>query len=181
MIIEKVTNSIDKEEKPMILKEPIEKIEYIFELKKEEDHIHFKVKECNLYPPFTYESNFTLQDFIDRHVAFKSCLDLDEVMRHLINLYKNKKISINNLGPEGERHIYFKVWNISIETDSKTFILNKIMTEDKDKALSDLYDIQKKQIDILKNIKSKIKDNLTSENPLYKDIMAILKKCEVKI
>ena len=55
------------------------------------------------------------------------------------------------------------------------------MTEKKDIALSDLYNIQKKQVQILKEIRKMIKEGLNDQNPLKKAITEILNECKTVI
>ena len=158
----------------MKLIENYKKIEYLFQFKKEKEHIHFVLKENNVYAPFTYEGRFSMEDFISNHFAFKSCDDLDEVKYHLNNLYNNKKIKIFRAGSEENLQLFLTVGNISEETDSEPFELNRKMTEDKDKALFDLYNIQKAQLKLIEKIKLEFDENLSKQNPLYKEISKIL-------
>ena len=149
-------------------------IEYLFLFKKEDDHIHFILKENNVYAPFTYEGSFTMEDFIRNHIAFKSCDDLDELVYHLNNLYINKKIKIFEAGLKDSLQLFLTVWNIAEESDSEPFGLSRKMTEDKDQALFHLYNIQKEQLRSIEKIKILISDNLSQQNPLYKEICKIL-------
>ena len=156
-------------------------IEYHLEIYRNDDKIHFKIRENKVYPPFTFENDFTMNDFIEHHKAFRSCVDLDEVLQHFKNLYNNGKLNLYNLGEKEKRVIIANIWDISEEKDTKDFDLYQKMTEKKDIALSDLYNIQKKQVGILKSIKQMIKESLTDENPLKKAITDILEKCRTEI
>ena len=156
-------------------------VEYILEYTIENDSILFKIIENKVYSPFTFEAEFTLQDFIDHHAAFKSCDNLDEVLRHLDNLYKDNKIILDNISQADERYLYFNIFDISEENRTKEFILKQKMTEEKDKALEDLYNIQKKQIELFKKIKSLVGKN-KKENKFGESILDILKeKCKFEI
>ena len=168
------SSDIEKEEKVMKLFDKGEEIEYILKFFKEEDHIHFIVKESNVYVPFTFEASFTLDDIIQRHISFKSCDNLDEVIMHLNNLYDNNKISIQNLGDTSERYLYLKAWDISKEFESEYFNLIILMTDEKDKALFDLYEIQKKQMKLIQDIQLIVQKNLPKESPLNKNICSII-------
>ena len=55
------------------------------------------------------------------------------------------------------------------------------MTENKDQDLKRLYDIQKYQIDALKNIKKILSTKVSKEAPLYKAIMEQIKLSKAKI
>ena len=156
-------------------------IEYHLEMYRNDDKIHFKIRENKVYPPFTFENDFTMDDFIEHHKAFKSCVDLDEVLQHLKNLYYNGKLSLFNLGQNDQRSLIANIWDISEEKETNDFILKRQMTEKKDIALSDLYNIQKKQVEILKEIKKMIEESLNDQNPLRKTITEILGTCKTVI
>ena len=156
-------------------------IEYHLEMYRNDDKIHFKIRENKVYPPFTFENDFTMDDFIEHHKAFKSCVDLDEVLLHLKNLYDNGKLSLFNLGQADQRSLIANIWDISEEKETNDFILKRQMTEKKDIALSDLYNIQKKQVEILKEIKKMITEGLNDQNPLRKTITEILGTCKTVI
>ena len=169
-----------KGDKQMLLKDS-DDIEFILEFKVEDDHIHFKIVENKVYAPFTFEANFTMQDFINRSPAFKSCDKLEEVLYHLKNLYNQNKITLDNLGPKKERYLTFTLMDISEEKNTQYFVVNLEMTQNKDKALDDLYNIQRDQIELFKNIKLLIEKNLANEHPLKKSINDILDECGSKI
>ena len=156
-------------------------IEHHFEMYKNGDKIHFKIRENKVYPPFTFENDFSMEDFIQHHKAFKSCADLDEVLYHFKNLYNNDKLSLFYLGQTDERSLTATIWDISEEKDTSEFVLKRQMTEKKDIALSDLYNIQKKQVEILKEVKKMINESLNDQNPLKKTITEILGRCKTVI
>ena len=109
-------------------------------------------------------------------------MDLDEVLYHLKNLYNNGKLSLFNLGEAYKRALIASIWDISEEKDTQDFVLERRMTEKKDIALSDLYNIQKKkQVEVLKTIKKMITESLNVQNPLKKNITEILAKCKTVI
>ena len=162
--------------KKKILKDD-EDIEYILEYRIEKDCIVFKIIENKVYSPFTFEGKFTLNDFIKKHVIFKSCNNLEEVLRHLNNLYNSNRIILNNAGEKDERSLLFNIFNISEEERTKEFNLVLKMTSEKDKALEDLYKIQKEQLELFKKIKSLVKKNKI-ENKFSESILAALEKLE---
>ena len=96
-------------------------VEYHLEIYRNDDKIHFKIRENKVYPPFTFENDFTMNDFIDHHKAFRSCVDLDEVLQHFKNLYNNGKLNLYNLGEKDKRVIIANIWDISEEKDTKDF------------------------------------------------------------
>ena len=171
---------IKENKKIMKLKDSYDDVNYFVEFYKEGDHIHFKLKESDLYPIYTFESDYTMDDFIQQHKAFKSCDDLDEILQHLYNLYDNQKVGLFSAGTKEERYLNFKLWDISTEEESKLFKVILVMTENKDEDLAILYDIQKKHIGNLKKIKSLI-DDKAKNSPLGKEILKLLDECQVDL
>lgn len=162
------------DDKPMIYIDNIENIEYILEFQVDEDKLLIKVKENNEFAPFTYEGNFSREEFIGIHKIFKSCKSLDEILGHLKNLYKKKKLHINDVGDEKSRKIYFNIMNISGEEKTDTLDLEREMVKNKDDALIQLYNEQKRQIKIIKKIEALSAKGLEG-NELRKKALEILK------
>ena len=173
-------NKINDNNNKMILIDN-DDIEYILEFKIENDHIKFKIIENKVYAPFIYENNFTMKDFIDHSSVFRCCDSLEEVLYHLNNLYKQNKITLNNLGLPNERYIYFNLMDISEEIETEILEIKLKMTENKDDALVDLYNIQKEQIQLLKKIKKLVNKYSAKEHPFTKIINNLLKECDTKI
>ena len=167
--------------KIMKIEDGYDNIEYFLEMYKEGDHIHFKIKESKVHAPFTFEGDYTMEDFIKQHRAFKSCDNLDEVLEHLYTLFDNGKACLMSVGPKEEKYLYFKIWDISQEEDTQQFKLVFKMTENKDEELFTLYEIQNNQIKQLKQIKKLVEKNLSSENPLSKELLNLFEGCEIKI
>ena len=172
---------MDKKDNKQMLLRDSDDIEYILEFTIEDDHIHFKIVENKVYAPFTFESNFNMKDFRDRSSVFEACDTLDEVLYHLKNLYNQNKITLDNLGPKKERYLTFSVMDISEEVNTQYFTIYLEMTENKDKALEDLYNIQKDQIELFKKIKNLVEKNLAKEHPLKKSLDDIFDECGSKI
>ena len=162
----------EQEDEKMIILAKNEEVEYYFNFFKEGNGIHFTLKESKVYSPFTFEGTFTLDEIIERHKGFKACDDINEAIGHLKVLFANNKITIENSDYKEERYLYLKAWDISEEFDSERFALKRKMTDNKDKALLDLYNIQKEQIKLLK----KMQKYLTEEHPLNKEISENLLK-----
>ena len=172
---------IEEQKKEMKLKDEFDGVEYNVEFTKEGDHIHFMIKESNLYPPFTFECDYTMEDFIAQHKAFRSCDDLDEILKHLYNLYDQKKVDLASIGLSQDKQLIFNIWDISIENDTKDFKATLKMTENKDEDLAKLYDIQNEQIKTLLEIKEYTEKNIAKENPFSKEILQLLETCKIEI
>ena len=165
------------DDKPMLYKDNIENIEYILQFQVDEDKLLIKVKENNEFAPFTYEGNFSHEEFIEIHKIFNACQDLDEILIHLKLLYKKKKLHINDVGVEKSRNIYFNVTCISREEKTETLDLERQMVENKDDVLIQLYKEQKRQIKIIKEIEALSAKGLEG-NELRKKVLEILKDNE---
>ena len=172
---------MDKQDDKKMLLKDCDDIEYILEFKIEGEYIHFKIIENKVNAPFTFEGNFTMKDFIERSSAFKSFDNLEDIIYHLNNLYRKNKISLSNLGALNERYLSFNLMDISEEVQTNDFVLSLKMTENKDKALADLYNIQSDHIELFKNIKLLIDKNLSKEHPLLKSINDIFEESDSKI
>ena len=175
---------MSKEKEKKMYLEDDDGTQFIFRMILENDSIHFTLKENKVYVPFTFENSFTFDDFIEHHKIFKACNDLEEVYGHLNNLYDKNKISLYNMGGEDHRYLVFKVDFISEENvDTNDFELNLKMTEEKDRDLLELYNIQKQQIAKLKKIKEIVtdKNGNAKEFPIYKKIKEIIDRCESKV
>ena len=168
-------------EEEMFLKDDNRK-EYIFKLQLEGNSIHFYLKENKVYAPFTFESFYTLKQIIALHKAFRACDNLEEVYKHLLNLYKKEKMALMDVISSEKLLINCRFDFISSEdTENIDFIVEKKMTEEKDRDLLELYNIQKKQLDKFKKIKKILEKGLKKEHPLYKEINKIMEQCQSKI
>ena len=156
-------------------------IEYKLDFKIDDDSIHFTIIENNVYSPFTFEGRFTMEDFIKSQYAFRACDNLEEIITHLNQLYKNNKIKLSNSGAPKERILNFVIYNICEEVKTDDFKLKLLLTENKDKALDELYKIQKEQLELLNKIKLSIGSDLSKEHPLYKGISKLFEECYSQI
>ena len=86
---------------------------------------------------------------------FRSCKDLEAVKKHISRLFNNKKIKLVQEKQESIKFI-LTVYNISEELDIE-IEANRIMTTEKDDSLIKLYEIQKKELKLLKEIENSIK------------------------
>ena len=105
---------------------------------------------------------------------FRSCSDLEAVKTHILRLFNNKKIKLIQ---EKEDSIKFilTVYNISEELDIE-IEANRIMTTEKDDALLKLYEIQKKEIKLLKEIENYMRKLGQKGNNFIEELNKIKKK-----
>ena len=70
--------------------------------------------------------------------------------------------------------MYFTIYDISIEVTTELFELKRKMVENKDKALIELYEKQKKLIKGMKEIEQLIKKGANTDDNLKKDLLKII-------
>ena len=158
-------------------------MEYIIEFKLIDDNILITIKENNKFVPYTYEALFSHEDFIEHHRAFKSCVNVKEILMHLSNLYDNEKIIIDDDDHNNCRYMTFKILYICLEENTSPFELERKMVEDKNKALIELYEEQKRQIKKIKQIEQLINasKNINNNELLRKNILYILSNEDIFI
>ena len=82
------------------------------------------------------------------HRIFNGCDNLNEVKKHINNLFKHKCVWLSKTQDESIT-LNLKIGNIAVFEDIPVD-LNRKMTTEKDKVLIELYNIQKKEIKYLK-------------------------------
>ena len=157
-----------KIKKRMLYKSVFENLEYLINFKLEEDKIHIIIQENNEFVPYTYEGFFSLEDFISHHKVFMSCSTIEEILEHLSNLYDNRKIFIGDIAYDDHRYMYFKVMNIAKEENTQHFDLKRKMVENKDDAMIELYEEEKKLIGKIRKIKKLINKEEEMDDDLLK-------------
>ena len=96
-----------------------------------------------------------MKEFYKIHRIFKSCEDLETVKKHIDKLFADKKIKLTQ---EKEDSIIFNIKALNISEEVKIEIQGeRIITDEKDEALMKLYEIEKDQIKLMKEIKNYIK------------------------
>ena len=115
-------------------------------------YLKLKLTEIGAFAPYIYEIVLTLAEIKNKYKMFRSCDDLAAVKRHILKLFNKKKIK---LVQEKEDSIKFilTLYDISVELDIE-IEANRIMTTEKDDALLKLYEIQKKELKLLKEIEN---------------------------
>ena len=106
--------------------------------------------EIGAFAPYIYEKVLTLKEIQKNYKMFRSCENLEKVKYHILKLFENKKIRLKK---EKENYIKFilNVYMISDNLDIEIEAERK-MTTIKDDALLKLYEIEKRQLKLLKEI-----------------------------
>jgi len=111
--------------------------------------------EIGAFAPYIYEKVLTLKEIQKNYKMFRSCENLEKVKYHILKLFENKKIRLKK---EKENYIKFilNVYMISDNLDIEIEAERK-MTTIKDDALLKLYEIEKRQLKLLKEIENSAK------------------------
>ena len=118
-------------------------------------YLTLTLAEIGAFAPYIYERVLTLKEIQNNYKMFRSCDDLEKVKDHILRLFGNKRIKLKK---EKEDYIKFILnvdmisINLDIEIEAK-----RIMTTKKDDALLKLYEIEKKQLKLLKEIENNAK------------------------
>ena len=134
--------------------------------------LSLKLVEISAYAPFIYSINLSLEEFTKISKIFRSCENLEEVKTHIDRLFALKRITLGQEeGKEDSITFFIKAYDISeeIEIEIKG---KRIITNEKDKALMKLYEIEKNQIKLMKEIEKLI--NQQNENEIINKIKSLL-------
>ena len=140
----------------------------------EDDHLTLELSEIDALAPFIYIKDITMPEIIKAHKMFKACDDLDEVCKHIQNLFKDRKIILVQ-NKDDEIILKIKAWHISDEVPFD-IIAKREMTENKEGMLLKLYDIQKKQLELLKELENFVKAGNVNSREVEKKIKEIKEK-----
>ena len=80
-------------------------LECHLEIYRNDDKIHFKIRENKVYPPFTFENDFTLNDFIEHH-KFPDGEVIDE--ENIDSDFGLNKIAITDINGDGKPELIIK-------------------------------------------------------------------------
>ena len=146
-----------------------------FECENKDEKLRIGLKEINAYSPYYYEAFYSKGDLDEMNDVFKSLSSIDVVIKQLSKLIGSKgELKTEKDDNKCEKiDILFEIPSFA-EKEIIKFELERKTIEDKDKGLMFLFDIQKKNIDIINQIKklySKYKNEQVSRR-----IMEILSK-----
>lgn len=145
-----------------------------FESSVNDDSLSLKLFEIGAFAPYIYEVNLSLNDLINIHKMFKACDNIQEAKEHIDKLFELKQI---NLTQEEKDHITFNItaYDISIEQKFKIDAMRKI-TSEKDESLMKLYEIEKKQLKLWKEIELFAEKFGSNKNALIDKIKSLKPK-----
>ena len=123
-----------------------------------EDKLRFRLSEIGALCPFIYENSLSLDEMRKKNTAFNATDTLDEVKKHIEKLFKGG----DNVWIERDKdnsdiiNMNIRILVISGPENIKIDLMKKMTTE-KDDCLIQLYDIEKKGINIFKEIEEYLK------------------------
>ena len=164
-----VTSDAVEKDKQIKLDEDI----FEFECYVDNDYLILKLSEIDALAPFTYQAEITIDDLIQKHKVFKSVV-LEDAMKHIKALFKKNKIKLTR---EGDEKIIFNI-TIMYFASEETFEIEagRIMTNYKDSFLLKLYDIQKKNLSLLKEIETAVQKGNINGKELERKIKELKEK-----
>ena len=114
--------------------------------------LSLRLSEIGAFAPYIYEVVLSLNELVNIHKMFCSCVDIEEAKAHIDKLFELQQIYLTQ---EEKDHITFNViaHDISIKQEFKIDAMRKITTE-KDESLMKLYEIEKKQLKLFKEIEA---------------------------
>ena len=147
-----------------------------FESSVADDSLSLKLFEIGAFAPYIYEVILSLDELINIHKMFKSCDNIEEAKVHIDKLFELKQI---NLTQEEKDHITFNInaHDISIEQEFKIDAIRKITTE-KDESLMKLYEIEKKQLKLWKEVEAFAEKFGPNKNSLLNKIRSLKPKIQ---
>jgi len=147
-----------------------------FESSVADDSLSLKLFEIGSFAPYIYEVILSLDELINIHKMFKSCENIEEAKAHFDKLFELKQI---NLTQEEKDHITFniKAHDISTEQEFKIDAIRKITTE-KDESLMKLYEIEKKQLKLWKEVEAFAEKFGSNNNSLLSKIRSLKPKIQ---
>ena len=147
-----------------------------FESSVADDSLSLKLFEIGSFAPYIYEVILSLDELINIHKMFKSCDNIEEAKAHFDKLFELKQI---NLTQEEKDHITFniKAHDISTEQEFKIDAIRKITTE-KDESLMKLYEIEKKQLKLWKEVEAFAEKFGSNNNSLLSKIRSLKPKIQ---
>lgn len=142
---------------------------YFYFLAQEKDQLKKRI-----IAPFYFITSFQLDDLYENNNIFKACDSLEEIKKHFISLFKNKKVTLF-LGKRKENEkqvllirmnckLFCSPWEICFELEKKM-----IPSSQKNKKLLEMYLVEKKEALLLNKIylliKKKYEKIKSSKNP----------------
>lgn len=183
-----LTTSIYPSDKVEVVQEKINEVPKDEQIKLNDDTIYrffcsvnnnclfLKLYEIGALAPYIYETFITLDKMREINSMFNACSTIEEVSDNINILFKNGKIKLSK---EAENTITLNI-TAMILSKIETFKveLQRKITSEKNDTLNKLYEIQKKEIKVWKEMEKLLKNNGSKGNSILSKMYDIKKKYE---
>ena len=140
--------------------------------------LFLKLYEIGAFAPYIYEALITLDKMREINPMFKACDTLEEVSDNINILFKNGKIKLSK---ENDKTITLNITALLIaKVETFKIDLQRKITSEKDDTLIKLYEIQKKEIKLWKEMEKLLKEKGGKGNSLLSKMYDIQKKYDKK-
>ena len=137
-----------------------ENIKFYFICDIKDKKIRLSLKEINALSPYYYESFFTLEELKKKSSGFNYFDNMNDCCDQLKDIYKDESTKL--VSKDGDMMIHFEI-PIFRRKEIVDIILKKKTLEEKDEVLKALYDIEKQNYNIFKEIASICQENSSQQ------------------
>ena len=136
--------------------------------------LFLKLYEIGAFAPYIYEALITLDEMREINTMFKACDTIEEVRDNINILFKNGKIKLSK---ENDNTITLNITALLLaKVETFKIELQRKITSEKDDTLIKLYEIQKKEIKLWKEMEKLLKGKGGKGNALLSKMFDIQKK-----
>jgi len=169
-VIQEKINNVPKEEQIKLNEDTI----YRFFCTVQNNCLFFKLYEIGAFAPYIYETLITLDKMREINAMFYACNTIEEVRDHINILFKDGKIKLSK---ENDNTITLNVTAMLLsKIDTFKIELQRKITSEKDDSLIKLYEIQKKEIKLWKEMEKILKEKGGKGNAILNKMFDIKKK-----
>ena len=143
---------------------------FFFTCEIKDKKLRLGLKEINALSPYYFESFYTLDDLKQKSAAFNMFSKIDDCVKVMKDMFKLPKTKLMN-GKKGEDMVIHIEIPVFTDVQIVEFNLEKKTLNEKDDVLMSLYQIEKKNADIFKQIKECCED---SDSKDAKEILKLL-------
>ncbi len=134
-----------------------------FECEVKDDSLRVGLKEIYKYSPYYYENFYKFEDLVKKNQLFKGCYGLDDICKRLKKGFGRKLTVLKEKNNYQTIDVVYEI-DFFEEQSEVVFSLERKTMANKDDGLKFLYEIQKKNIEILKKIRQQCEKNKDDEH-----------------
>ena len=181
-----LTTSVYPSDKVEVVQEKISDVPKDEQIKLNDDTIYrffcsvnnnclfLKLYEIGAFAPYIYEALITLDEMREINTMFKACDTIEEVRDNINILFKNGKIKLSK---ENDNTITLNITALLLaKVETFKIELERKITSEKDDTLIKLYEKQKKEIKLWKEMEKLLKGKGSKGNALLSKMFDIQKR-----